>query len=97
MGHRRLEDLPEEVVSHCLLSKPILLLRAPHPSLSHVGLVYDTSGTQNCNYDFNVEGCNTHNSCADCFDGQFSCCLSEECVEAGQRSGSGGGGHGPGP
>lgn len=55
-----------------------------YKKLCRKGLVYDAAGTQTCNYDFNVQGCGFE-QCADCLKGQFACCLSEECVEMGQR------------
>ncbi|KAI6204697.1 Chitin-binding type-2 domain-containing protein [Aphelenchoides besseyi] len=51
-----------------------------------VGLVFDTAGTQNCNYDYNVKGCaitSNPEKCANVTD--FSCPLSEHCVSLGQR------------
>ncbi|KAI6192318.1 Chitin-binding type-2 domain-containing protein [Aphelenchoides bicaudatus] len=51
-----------------------------------VGLVFDTTGTQNCNYDYNVKGCaitSNPEKCSNATD--FACPLSEHCVSLGQR------------
>ncbi|KAI1723453.1 low-density lipoprotein receptor domain class A domain-containing protein [Ditylenchus destructor] len=49
------------------------------------GLVYDTLGTQNCNYDYNVPGCALTSDTAKCKEKDFACPLSENCVTMGQR------------
>ncbi|KAK0415913.1 hypothetical protein QR680_012189 [Steinernema hermaphroditum] len=48
--------------------------------LCRTGLVYDTEGTQNCNYDFNVKGCNLKSAGIVCQKTEFSCPFSEACV-----------------
>uniref|UniRef100_A0A0N5ALW6 Chitin-binding type-2 domain-containing protein n=1 Tax=Syphacia muris TaxID=451379 RepID=A0A0N5ALW6_9BILA len=49
-----------------------------YKKLCRPGLVYDTLGTQNCNYDYNVKG-------YACTSEQFLCPLSEICVNMSQR------------
>ncbi|TKR80969.1 hypothetical protein L596_014930 [Steinernema carpocapsae] len=53
--------------------------------LCSTGLVYDTSGTQSCNYDYNVAGCAMKTSANACKKTQFSCPFSENCVAMAQR------------
>uniref|UniRef100_A0AC35FPD5 Chitin-binding type-2 domain-containing protein n=1 Tax=Panagrolaimus sp. PS1159 TaxID=55785 RepID=A0AC35FPD5_9BILA len=50
------------------------------------GLVYDTLGTQNCNFDFNIKGCGMRSDGGEnCQKNEFSCPLSESCVSLSQR------------
>ncbi|CAJ0582166.1 unnamed protein product, partial [Mesorhabditis spiculigera] len=50
------------------------------------GLVYDTFGTQNCNYDYNVKGCQISSGDSACnTTTSFWCPLSEQCVELHKR------------
>ncbi|GMT11964.1 hypothetical protein PFISCL1PPCAC_3261, partial [Pristionchus fissidentatus] len=49
-----------------------------------VGLVYDTLGTQNCNYDYNVKGCQMSKG-GSCNSTQFTCSMSESCVPLSSR------------
>uniref|UniRef100_A0AC35TN65 CRAL-TRIO domain-containing protein n=1 Tax=Rhabditophanes sp. KR3021 TaxID=114890 RepID=A0AC35TN65_9BILA len=50
------------------------------------GLVFDTHGTQNCNYDYNVPGCGIRGANnKQCLENEFNCPLSETCVSLAQR------------
>uniref|UniRef100_A0AC34RD15 Chitin-binding type-2 domain-containing protein n=1 Tax=Panagrolaimus sp. JU765 TaxID=591449 RepID=A0AC34RD15_9BILA len=50
------------------------------------GLVFDTLGTQNCNFDFNIKGCGLRSDgTLQCKAEEFSCPLSEACVGLAQR------------
>ncbi|KAK0404454.1 hypothetical protein QR680_017461 [Steinernema hermaphroditum] len=53
--------------------------------LCRTELVYDTEGTQNCNYDFNVKGCNFKSAGNVCQNTEFSCPFSEACVPLEKR------------
>uniref|UniRef100_A0A1I7RWT5 Low-density lipoprotein receptor-related protein 2 n=1 Tax=Bursaphelenchus xylophilus TaxID=6326 RepID=A0A1I7RWT5_BURXY len=60
-------------------------LPAPEPWQS-LGLVFDTLGTQNCNYDYNVKTCGLQSAPEACTNAtDFACPLSETCVPLGQR------------
>ncbi|CAD5230541.1 unnamed protein product [Bursaphelenchus okinawaensis] len=51
-----------------------------------IGLVFDTLGTQNCNYDYNVKTCGMQSAPEKCVNAtDFACPLSETCVSLGQR------------
>ncbi|VDD88097.1 unnamed protein product [Enterobius vermicularis] len=58
-----------------------------YKKLCRPGLVYDTLGTQNCNYDYNVKGCAMRSFAGNysCTAEQFLCPLSEKCVNMSQR------------
>lgn len=50
------------------------------------GLVFDTHGSQTCNYDYNVIGCGIRGSKIKlCNDDEFTCSMSEQCVKIGKR------------
>ncbi|CAB3398761.1 unnamed protein product [Caenorhabditis bovis] len=50
------------------------------------GLVYDVSGTQNCNYDYNVKSCGIRSGGpTQCNATDFHCSLSEQCVPMSAR------------
>uniref|UniRef100_A0A0N4Z5W0 Chitin-binding type-2 domain-containing protein n=1 Tax=Parastrongyloides trichosuri TaxID=131310 RepID=A0A0N4Z5W0_PARTI len=51
-----------------------------------IGLVFDTHGSQTCNYDYNVIGCGIRGSNVKmCNIDEFTCSLSEQCVKLGKR------------
>uniref|UniRef100_A0A0N5CHW4 Chitin-binding type-2 domain-containing protein n=1 Tax=Strongyloides papillosus TaxID=174720 RepID=A0A0N5CHW4_STREA len=50
------------------------------------GLVFDTHGSQTCNYDYNVLGCGIRGSNVKmCNIDEFTCSLSEQCIKIGKR------------